>query len=358
MQISTCCNLHCVWCWYNSNLITATWTIATGGNVLKNTIQSVIVFRLCIVVLVCACLWLHSMHMVIQYNIVKVWSRELLYCWYCISIDSKHRSYSRSYSVFVPPQPRQNILACSRDIKWSGGFLASRSIWDTQFSITSLKNVGNTLMFRPWCTSLLHGKDVFKCPEEDWCITVETSVCVFLHFQAGNQELCIPVGISIGDKRVTDTVRLKSTYCTIKPCTLLYDVIEAHCYVVNIRQTDCEQIRSRIINNWCRMFRPLWSWVLWPSNSCICGGYQDQISTLWNYPNLGLYLVHNHISPNWYIYQLALRWKCCMSKINYNILQLLHTMYKHMHACATVHREQVNLETCWSLSLQTSQESV
>ena len=29
----------------------------------------------------------------------------------------------------------------------------------------------------------------------------------------------------------------------------IYDVVEAHCYVVNIRRTDHEQIRSRINNN-------------------------------------------------------------------------------------------------------------
>ena len=36
----------------------------------------------------------------------------------------------------------------------------------------------------------------------------------------------------------------------------VYDVVEAHCYVVNIGQTDRELIRSRINNNWCRTFRP------------------------------------------------------------------------------------------------------
>ena len=33
------------------------------------------------------------------------------------------------------------------------------------------------------------------------------------------------------------------------------DVVEAHCYVVDIGRTDREQIRSRINNNWCRTFR-------------------------------------------------------------------------------------------------------
>ena len=30
----------------------------------------------------------------------------------------------------------------------------------------------------------------------------------------------------------------------------MHDVVEVHCYVVNIGRTDCEQIRSRIDNNW------------------------------------------------------------------------------------------------------------
>ena len=28
-----------------------------------------------------------------------------------------------------------------------------------------------------------------------------------------------------------------------------YDVVEAHCYIVNIGQTDCQQIHTRINNN-------------------------------------------------------------------------------------------------------------
>ena len=35
-----------------------------------------------------------------------------------------------------------------------------------------------------------------------------------------------------------------------------YDVIEAHCCVVDIRGTDHEQIDSRINSNWCWTFRP------------------------------------------------------------------------------------------------------
>ena len=34
-----------------------------------------------------------------------------------------------------------------------------------------------------------------------------------------------------------------------------HDIVEAHCYFVDIGQTDREQIRSRINNNDCRTFR-------------------------------------------------------------------------------------------------------
>ena len=34
-----------------------------------------------------------------------------------------------------------------------------------------------------------------------------------------------------------------------------FDVLEAHCYVVDVGRTDREQICSRINNNWCRTFR-------------------------------------------------------------------------------------------------------
>ena len=34
------------------------------------------------------------------------------------------------------------------------------------------------------------------------------------------------------------------------------DIVEAHCYFVDIGRTDREQIRSRINNNDCRMFSP------------------------------------------------------------------------------------------------------
>ena len=34
------------------------------------------------------------------------------------------------------------------------------------------------------------------------------------------------------------------------------DIVEAHCYFVDIGRIDREQIRSRINNNDCRTFRP------------------------------------------------------------------------------------------------------
>ena len=40
-----------------------------------------------------------------------------------------------------------------------------------------------------------------------------------------------------------------------KQNTQICDVVEAHCYVVDIGRTDHEQIRSRINNNWCRTFQ-------------------------------------------------------------------------------------------------------
>ena len=36
----------------------------------------------------------------------------------------------------------------------------------------------------------------------------------------------------------------------------VYDIVEAHCYFVDIGRTDHEQICSRINNNDCRTFRP------------------------------------------------------------------------------------------------------
>ena len=36
----------------------------------------------------------------------------------------------------------------------------------------------------------------------------------------------------------------------------IYDIVEAHCCFVDIGQTDCEQICSRINNNDCRTFQP------------------------------------------------------------------------------------------------------
>ena len=52
----------------------------------------------------------------------------------------------------------------------------------------------------------------------------------------------------------------------IAPCFIVYgqlyrnlytaDIVEAHCYFVDIGRIDREQIRSRINNNDCRTFRP------------------------------------------------------------------------------------------------------
>ena len=48
------------------------------------------------------------------------------------------------------------------------------------------------------------------------------------------------------------------TYVQMYQCTYVcvYDIVEAHCYFVDIGRTDREQIRSRINNNDCRTFRP------------------------------------------------------------------------------------------------------
>ena len=40
------------------------------------------------------------------------------------------------------------------------------------------------------------------------------------------------------------------------PSHTVVDIVEAHCYFVDIGRIDCEQIRSRINNNDCRTFRP------------------------------------------------------------------------------------------------------
>ena len=57
----------------------------------------------------------------------------------------------------------------------------------------------------------------------------------------------------------------------------IYNVVEAHCYVLDIGPTDREQIHSRINNNWCRMFwprRPLstaYKTVLYAVDKGLCG---------------------------------------------------------------------------------------
>ena len=69
--------------------------------------------------------------------------------------------------------------------------------------------------------------------------------------------------------------------CTIESSRVdwnRYDIVEAHCYFVDIGQTDREQIRNRINNNDCRTFwpqRPLSTAYrtvqrpLWPKRSAI-----------------------------------------------------------------------------------------
>ena len=45
-------------------------------------------------------------------------------------------------------------------------------------------------------------------------------------------------------------------YCYCTHTYSINDIVEAHCYFVDIGRTDREQIRSRINNNDCRTFRP------------------------------------------------------------------------------------------------------
>ena len=42
----------------------------------------------------------------------------------------------------------------------------------------------------------------------------------------------------------------------VSTITTVEDIVEAHCYFVDIGRTDREQIHSRINNNDCRTFRP------------------------------------------------------------------------------------------------------
>ena len=69
------------------------------------------------------------------------------------------------------------------------------------------------------------------------CVRVCVCVCV----------VCVCVSVSV-------------CVCCVCVCVVcgvcVCDIVEAHCYFVDIGRTDCEQIRSRINNNDCRMFRP------------------------------------------------------------------------------------------------------
>ncbi len=57
-------------------------------------------------------------------------------------------------------------------------------------------------------------------------------------------------------------IQRNSSYFTIQtvvylltvPVTKIHDIVEAHCYFVDIGRTDREQIHSRINNNDCRTF--------------------------------------------------------------------------------------------------------
>ena len=59
-------------------------------------------------------------------------------------------------------------------------------------------------------------------------------------------EVGLPVGIYVG---------ISVCMCVVYAITN-DDIVEAHCYFVDIGRTDREQIRSRINNNDCRTFRP------------------------------------------------------------------------------------------------------
>ena len=59
------------------------------------------------------------------------------------------------------------------------------------------------------------------------------------------------------DAQSTSPILSFHTCHTSPPCCQLsHDIVEAHCYLVDIGRIDREQIRSRINNNDCRTFRP------------------------------------------------------------------------------------------------------
>ena len=59
---------------------------------------------------------------------------------------------------------------------------------------------------------------------------------------------------------VTKSYTLEDSIITVQsvsfPGDANDDIVEAHCYFVDIGRIDHEQIRSRINNNDCRTFRP------------------------------------------------------------------------------------------------------
>ena len=56
------------------------------------------------------------------------------------------------------------------------------------------------------------------------------------------------------DMKIED--ELVCTAVVLEFKVLVHDIVEAHCYFVDIGRIDREQIRSRINNNDCRTFRP------------------------------------------------------------------------------------------------------
>ena len=74
-------------------------------------------------------------------------------------------------------------------------------------------------------------------------------------FTCVNAKLCLRKLIRRGV--ITDTVKgdIESAN-NDEAREILFDIVEAHCYFVDIGRTDREQIRSRINNNDCRTFRP------------------------------------------------------------------------------------------------------
>ena len=74
-------------------------------------------------------------------------------------------------------------------------------------------------------------------------------VCVFLFSSCLLQECIRALG------RKGSHLPFRGSVLT-QVCMYVHDIVEAHCYFVDIGRIDREQIRSRINNNDCRTFRP------------------------------------------------------------------------------------------------------